>query len=171
MKYFPLWLCNVNFCTWWNLGNSVQGQSWFICPKYSFSKFHTMKFSASNCTQQYFNLSLCYLLTKHCPFVIKTSFGIPRDTCLNFAISHSAVFLHCWIFVLAPSRICAHVMSKFMFEWAEKEPCFTEWLQDSTREVVIASMQFLRNIQKWLPSFASLLRRFSCNSTTAWQHD
>ncbi len=74
---------------------------------------------------------------------------------IQFAISQSTAFLCCWICVLAPSRIFSHVMSKFMFKWTEKEPCFTEWLQDSTGEVVIASMQFLRNRQKWSPNVAS----------------
>ncbi len=126
---------------------------------------------ASNCTQQYFNLLLYSLSTKCCPFMVETSFVIPCDAWLNFAISCSAAFLHCWIYVLDPSRIFAHIMSKFMFEQTETELCFTELLQDSTREVVIASMQLLRNKRKMLPSFASLLCRFSCSSTTAWQHN
>ncbi len=130
-----------------------------------------MKLSVFNCTQQYLNLLLCYWSTKHCPFVIKTFFVIPRDAWLNFAISTSAKFLLHWILILTPSKIFTHVMSKFMFKWTENEPCFTKWLQDSTREVAIASMQFLTNRRKWLPNFASLLRRFSCSSTTAWQHN
>ncbi len=129
-----------------------------------------MKLSAFNCTQQYFNLLLCSWSTKCCPFMIKISFVIPRDTWLNFSISTSAKFLLHWICILAPSKIFPHVMSKVVYEWTAKESCFIEWLQDSTGEVVIASMQFLRNRRKWLPNFASLLCRFSWSSLIAWQH-